>query len=242
MGRRLRPRALGPVGALAAAATLAACAGGATAPAGSWLHPSFGTGQLVGQAIVVLPVGVVVAPEGAPSDSAAVALALLAGDALAAAIEAGGAAGVAFQPAEALAALAGLSPEELVALGSSLDPSLLEPARGGELSPEAATRWRDVATRTEERYFLAPRSIAIERLEPLRVQATFDAWLVDATAGVVVWRARVSARNPNAPSGAAVDVYEAALEDAVTAAAGRLVSRLASLARTGVDDFEAASH
>ena len=103
-------------------------------------------------------------------------------------------------------------------------------------------RWpRCPGSRRRSSWPSSPRSISIERLEPLRVQATFDGWLVDASSAVVLWHAPVSARNPNAPSGAAVDVYEAALEDAVTAAAGRLASRLASLARTGVDDFESAA-
>jgi hypothetical protein len=235
VGRRLTPAPL------AAAVAIAACAGGASSPAGTWLHPSFGAAQLEGRTVVVLPVAGVVLPETAPSDSAAHALARLAGDALATASESGGAAGVTLEPAEALAALAGMSAEELSALAASLDPRILDAAQGAAIPGEGAALWRDAAARADERYFLLPLSITIERLEPLRVRATFDGWLVDAASAVVLWRAPVSAVNPHAPSGAAVDVYEAALEDAVSAAAGALASRLARLARTGAGDFEAAA-
>jgi hypothetical protein len=238
VGRRLTAA---PRAALSAAVVVAACAGGATPPAGTWLHPSFGAAQLEGRTVVVLPVAGVVLPEAAPSDSAAVALARLAGDALANAIESGGAAGVTLEPAEALAALAGMSAEELAALAAPLDPRILDPAQGGAIPGDGAALWRDAGARADERYFLLPLSVTIERVEPLRVRATFDGWLVDATSAVVLWRAPVSAMNPHAPSGAAVDVYEAALEDAVSAAAGALASRLARLARTGVGDFESAA-
>lgn len=221
---------------------VAACAGGAaTPPAGTWLHPSFSAPQLEGRTVVVLPVAGVVLPEAAPSDSAALALTRLAGDALANAIESGGAAGLTLEPAEALAALAGMSAEELGVLAASLDPRILAPAQGGEIPGEGATLWRDAAARADERYFLLPLSVTIERVEPLRVRASLDAWLVDAVSSVVLWRAMVPAMNPHAPSGAAVDVYEAALEDAVSAAAEALASRLARLARTGAGDFEAAT-
>lgn len=243
MGRRLTAGSLAAAGARAAApvlsAVLAACAGSATPPAGTWLHPSFGAAQLEGRTVVVLPVAGVVLPEAAPSDSAALALARLAGDALANAIESGGAAGVTLEPAEALAALAGMSAEELTALAASLDPGVLDRARGGEIPEAGAALWRDAGARADQRYFLVPRSVAIERVEPLRVRATFDGWLVDAASARVLWRAPVSAQNPHAPSGAAVDVYEAALEDAVSAAAAALASRLARLARTGAGDVEA---
>lgn len=225
----------------AALVAFGACAGAAAGPrAGAWLHPSFGATQLERHTIVVLPVASVAVPDAAPTDSAAVALAALAGDALATAMEAGGAAGLAIEPARAMAELRGLTDAELDALVVSLDPRILEPDVGGELSGEAAALWRDVANRTRERYFLTPRSLAIERLEPLRVRATFDVWLVDANAAVVLWQAPIGARNAHAPSGAAVDIYERALEDAVDAAAGGLAARLAALVRTGRDAVEPA--
>ena len=222
-------------------ATVACGGGAARPPAGAWLHPSFGATQLERHTIVVLPIVSVVLPEAAPSDSAAVALAALAGDALANAMEAGGAAGLAIEPARAMAGLQGLDDAELAAVVASLDPRVLEPDVGGDLSGEAAVLWREIANRTRERYFLAPRSLAIERIEPLRVLATFDVWLVDGNAAVVLWHAAVRARNAHAPSGAAVDIYERAVEDAVDAAAGALASRLAALVRSGRDTIEPAT-
>jgi hypothetical protein len=59
---------------------------------------------------------------------------------------------------------------------------------------------------------------------------------VDAQAATVLWHALITAVNPHAPSGAAVDVYEAALEDAIDAAAAKLAGRLARIARTGRDE------
>lgn len=234
-------RSLAGTSVLLVVVAVAACAGGDTPPAGTWLHPSFSAPQLEGRTVVVLPVAGVVLPEAAPSDSAALALARLAGDALANAVESGGAAGVSLEPAEALAALAGMSAQELGGLAASLDPRILDREQGGEIPGEGAELWRDAAARADERYFLLPLSVTIERVEALRVRATFDGWLVDAVSSVVLWRAMVPALNPHAPSGAAVDVYEAALEDAVSAAAEALAARLARLARTGAGDFEAAA-
>jgi len=230
------------VNALRAAAVLAlaACAGAATPPGGSWLHPSFGAGQLEGHAVVVLPLGAVARVDGAvPSDSAAAALALRAGEALATALETGGT-GLAVRPAMAVAAIGALSAEDVAGLYEPLGAALLDPARGGEIAGDPAPRWRDIADRTDVRYFLVPRSLSIARLEPLRVRAAVDAWLVDAASATVLWHADISAVNPHAPSGAAADVYAAALEDAIDATASTLSARLARLARTGSDDFEVA--
>lgn len=219
--------------------TLAACIGAATPPAGSWLHPSFGAGQLEGQTVVVLPVGAVSQTEGAlPSDSAAW-LALRAGEALATGLETGGTAGAAVRPVVAIVALGTLSEDEVRALYEPLIPALIDAAQGGEIPADAAARWRDVADRTRQRYFLLPRSLAIDRIEPLRVRATFDAWLVDGISATVLWHADVSSVNQHAPSGAAADVYRAALDDAIDAAVSSLSARLARLARTGSDDFGA---
>jgi hypothetical protein len=132
-----------------------------------------------------------------------------------------------------------LSEEDVRALYEPLTPAVLEVAQGGEIAAAAAARWRAVADRTSERYFLIPRSLSIARIEPLRVRATFDAWLVDGTSATVLWHADVSAVNQHAPSGAAADVYGAVLEDAIAAAVSSLSARLARLARTGTDDFGA---
>jgi hypothetical protein len=175
-----------------------------------------------------------------PTDTVSVSLALRAGEALATALEAGGAAGFAVQPAVAVAALGTLSQGEVDALYEPLISTVLDPGQGGEISADGAGRWRDVADRTDLRYFLVPRSLSITRLEPLRVRAVLDAWLVDAAAATVLWHADVAAVNPHAPSGAAADVYEAALVDAIDAVAASLVARLVRLARTGSDDFGAA--
>jgi hypothetical protein len=219
----------------------AGCGGAVSPPAGSWLHPSFGAAQLEGETVVVLPVGAVSTAEGAvSSDSVAASLALRAGEALATGLETGGAAGVAVRPVVAIVALGTLSEEEVRSLYAPLSPTVLDAAQGGRLDPDGAARWRDVADRTGRRYFLLPRSLSIDRLEPLRVRATFDAWLVDASSATVLWHADVSAVNPHAPSGAAADVYGAALDDAIHAAASGLAARLARLARTGSDDFEGA--
>jgi hypothetical protein len=166
-------------------------------------------------------------------------LAVRAGEALATGLETRGAAGVAVRPVVAIVALASLSVDEVRALYEPLIPAVLDADQGGEIPAGAAARWRDVADRTSQRYFLLPRSLSIARLEPLRVRATFDAWLVDATSATVLWHADVSAVNQHAPSGAAADVYEAVLEDAITAAVSSLSARLVRLARTGSDDFGA---
>jgi len=222
----------------AAALALAACSGAATPPAGSWLHPSFGAGQLEGETVVVLPVGAVSQAEGAtPSDSVAASLAFQAGEALATGLETGGAAGVAVRPVVAIVALGSLSEAEVRALYEPLTPAVLDAAQGGEMAADAAARWRDAADRTGQRYFLLPRALSIARIEPLRVRVTFDAWLVDASSATVLWHADVSAVNQHAPSGAAADVYGAVLEDAIAAAVSNLSARLARLARTGTDDF-----
>lgn len=225
----------------AAALALAACAGAASPPVGSWLHPSFGAGQLEGETVVVLPVGAVSQSDGAvPSDSMAAWLALRAGEALATSLETGGAAGLAVRPVVAIVALGSLSEEEVRALYEGLTPALLDAAHGGELPADPAALWQDVDERTEERFFLVPRLLTIARIEPLRVRATFDAWLVDAASATVLWHANVSAVNEHAPSGAAADVYGAVLDDAIAAAVSSLSARLARLARTGSDDFGAA--
>jgi hypothetical protein len=224
----------------AAALLLAGCAGSAVPPAGSWLHPSFGARQLEGETVVVLPVGAVAESEGSvPSDSLAQALALRAGEALATGLEAGGAAGRTVRPVMAIVELASLSPEEVRDLYDPLTPALLEGSRGGEIPGGPAAGWRDVTDRTGQRYFLLPKTLSIARLEPLRVRATFDAWLVDGASATVLWHAPVGAVNEHAPSGAAEDVYAAALDDAIAAAVSTLASRLARLARTGTDDFGA---
>jgi len=227
-------------GSIATVLALAGCAGSAPPPGGSWLHPSFGARQLEGETLVVLPVGGVAESDGAlPSDSLAAALALRAGEALATGLEAGGAAGRTVRPVVAIVELGSLSPEEVRALYDPLTPALLEGSPGGEIPGGPAAGWRDVTDRTGERYFLLPKTLSIARLEPLRVRATFDAWLVDATSATVLWHAPVSAVNEHAPSGAAADVYAAALDDAIAAAVSTLASRLARLARTGTDDFGA---
>ena len=143
------------------------------------------------------------------------------------------------RPVVAIVELGSLSPEEVRALYDPLTPALLEGSPGGEIPGGPAAGWRDVTDRTGERYFLLPKTLSIARLEPLRVRATFDAWLVDATSATVLWHAPVSAVNEHAPSGAAADVYAAALDDAIAAAVSTLASRLARLARTGTDDFGA---
>jgi hypothetical protein len=222
------------------AVLLAACAGAATPPAGSWLHPSFGARQLEGETVVVLPVGAVAESDGSlPSDSLAEALALRAGEALATGLETGGAAGHAMRPVVTILELGTLSADQVRALYEPLTPALLDPALGGRM-PGPPPGWRDVVDRTGQRYFLVPKSLAIARLEPLRVRATFDAWLVDGASATVLWHAWIAAVNEHAPSGAAADVYAAALDDAVAAAVSTLASRLARLARTGTDDFGAA--
>ncbi|HET6362024.1 MAG TPA: hypothetical protein VFH11_08200 [Gemmatimonadota bacterium] len=227
-------------GAAATVLALAACAGSAPPPGGSWLHPSFGARQLEGETVVVLPVGAVSEADGSlPSDSLATALALRAGEALATGLETGGAAGRAVRPVVAIVELGSLSPEEVRALYDPLTPALLEGSPGGEIPGGPAAGWRDVTDRTGQRYFLLPKTLSIARLEPLRVRATLDAWLVDAASATVLWHAPVSAVNEHAPSGAAADVYGAALDDAVAAAVSTLASRLARLARTGTDDFGA---
>jgi hypothetical protein len=200
---------------------LEACAGGASPPAGSWLHPSFGAGQLQRRTVVVFPVGSVTLEGAALSDSVAAALAMQAVEALA-----------------TVAAFVSLPDDEVGALYDPLTSAVLESGQGGELPGEASVRWRGVANRFGERYFLVPRSLSIERLEPLRVRAGLDAWLLDASAALVLWHAQVSATNPHAPSGTAADVYAAALEDAVEAVAATVASRLARLGRTGSDRFE----
>ena len=223
----------------AALLALAACGAAAAPPAGSWLHPSFGAGQLEGETIVVLPVGAVSAVGAeVASDSLAASLALEAGEALATGLETGGAVGAAVRPVVAIVALGTLSEEEVRALYAPLSPDVLGADRSGRLDPDEAARWRAVADRTGRRYFLLPRSLSIQRLEPLRVRATFDAWLLDATSATVLWQADVSAVNAHAPSGAAADVYGAALDDAIHAAVSDLSMRLARLARSGSDDFE----
>ncbi|HYO47721.1 MAG TPA: hypothetical protein VEY33_13640 [Gemmatimonadota bacterium] len=225
----------------AAALALAACAGAASPPAGSWLHPSFGAGQLEGETVVVLPVGAVSqSDEAMPSDSMAAWLVLRAGEALATGLETGGPAGLAVRPVVAIVALGSLSEEEVRALYEGLTPALLDAAQGGELPADPAALWQNVDERTEERFFLVPRLLTIARIEPLRVRATFDAWLVDAASATVLWHANVSAVNEHAPSGAAADVYGAVLDDAIAAAVSSLSARLARLARTGSDDFGAA--
>lgn len=223
-----------------AALLLAACAGSAVPPAGSWIHPSFGARQLEGETVVVLPVGAVAQSEGAlPSDSLAQMLALRAGEALATGLETGGAAGRTVRPVVAIVELGTLSPEEVRALYDPLTPALLEGSGGGEIPGGPSAGWRDVTDRTGQRYFLLPKSLSVARLEPLRVRATFDAWLVDGASATVLWHALVGAVNEHAPSGAAADVYAAALDDAVAAAVSTLSARLARLARTGRDDFGA---
>jgi hypothetical protein len=230
-----------PLRLATAVAVAAGCGGAASPPAGSWLHPSFGAAQLEGETVVVLPVGAVSTGDAAvSSDSVAASLALRAGEALATAVETGGAAGMAVRPVVAIVALGTLSEEEVRSLYAPLSPAVLDPAQGGRLDSDGAARWRDVADRTGRRYFLLPRSLSIDRLEPLRVRATFDAWLVDAISATVLWHADVSAVNPHAPSGAAADVYGAALDDAIHAAASGLAARLARLARSGSDEFEGA--
>lgn len=224
-----------------AALVVAGCAGGATRPVGSWLHPSLGAGQLERETVVVLPVGAIALPAGAAEDSLANALARQAGEALANALQAGGASALAVRPAAAIASLATLSDEQIAGLYAPLALALLEPARGGEIPAPDGDAWRDAAARADARIFLVPRALTIARLEPLRVRATFDAWLVDGEAATVLWHAPVSADNPHAPSGAVIDVFQAALEDALDAAAARLAARLARLARTGADEVEAAA-
>ncbi len=238
----VRARSVGSAAVGVAAATLlAACAGSAPPPGGSWLHPSFGARQLEGETVVVLPVGGVSESDGSlPSDSLASALALRAGEALATGLETGGAAGRTVRPVVAIVELGSLSAEEVRALYDPLTPAVLEGSPGGEIPGGPAAGWRDVTDRTGQRYFLLPKTLSIARLEPLRVRATFDAWLVDATSATVLWHAPVSAVNEHAPSGAAADVYAAALDDAIAAAVSTLASRLARLARTGTDDFGAA--
>jgi hypothetical protein len=227
--------------AIAGCVVVAGCGAAATPPPGSWLHPSFGAAQLEGETVVVLPVGAVSAAGGAvTSDSVAASLAVRAGEALATGLETGGAAGAAVRPVVTIMTLGTLSEEEVRALYAPLSADVLDAAQGGQLDPDAAARWRGVADRTGQRYFLLPRSLSIDRLEPLRVRATFDAWLVDGTSSTVLWHADVSAVNAHAPSGAAADVYGAALDDAIHAAASGLAARLARLARTGSDDFEGA--
>ena len=225
--------------ACAAALFLAGCGGAAGPPPGSWVHPSFGARQLEGETIVVLPVGAVSESDGSlPSDTLAAALALRAGEALATGLESGGAAGRTVRPVVAIVELTTLSSEEVRTLYEPLTPALLDPAFGGEI-PGPPPAWRDVTDRSGQRYFLVPKSLAIARLEPLRVRATFDAWLVDGASATVLWHAWIAAVNEHAPSGAAADVYGAALDDAVAAAVSTLASRLARLARTGTDDFGA---
>lgn len=238
----MSPREFAVAGAVVATAVaaIAGCGAGATPPPGSWLHPSFGAAQLEGETIVVLPVGAVSASGGVTSDSVAASLAVRAGEALATGLETGGAAGAAVRPVVTIMTLGTLSEEEVRSLYAPLSGAVLDAAQGGRLDPDAATRWRAVADRTGQRYFLLPRSLSIDRLEPLRVRATFDAWLVDGTSATVLWHADVSAVNAHAPSGAAADVYGAALDDAIHAAASGLAARLARLARTGSDDFETA--
>lgn len=227
--------------AVAAAVVAAGCGAAATPPPGSWLHPSFGAAQLEGETVVVLPVGTVSMSDGAvTSDSMASSLAVRAGEALATGLETGGAAGAAVRPVVAIVTLGTLSEEEVRSLYAPLSTAVLDADQGGRLDPDTAARWRDAADRTGRRYFLLPRSLSIDRLEPLRVRATFDAWLVDGNSATVLWHADVSAVNEHAPSGAAADVYGAALDDAIHAAASGLAARLARLARTGADDFEAA--
>ena len=232
MGRRLR--ALVSTMALA----LTACAGGVTRPAGSWLHPSVGQGQLEGETVVVLPVGAVGIVDGAvPSDSTAAALAVRAGEAIAGALEAGGGAGFAVRPVRAILALGSLSEAQVDSLYEPLTAEVLDaPRQGGEIAEPEAAGWRNVAYRTEQRFVLVPRSLTIARIEPLRVRADVDTWLVDAESATVLWHAVITAVNPHAPSGAAVDVYEAALEDAIDAAAAIMAGRLARIARTGRDE------
>lgn len=232
-------RAAGSAAAVAVALALAGCAGSATPPAGSWLHPSFGARQLEGETVVVLPVGAVAESDGSlPSDSLAAALALRAGEALATGLETGGAAGRTVRPVVAIVELGSLSAEEVRALYDPLTPAVLEGVPGGAI-PGGVAAWRDVTDRTGQRYFLLPKSLSIARLEPLRVRATFDAWLVDGASATVLWHAFVGAVNEHAPSGAAADVYAAALDDAVAAAVSTLSARLERLARTGTDDFGA---
>ncbi|HJR52460.1 MAG TPA: hypothetical protein VJ982_01975 [Gemmatimonadota bacterium] len=233
-------KAAGTAAAVAVALVLAGCAGSATPPAGSWLHPSFGARQLEGETVVVLPVGAVAQSDGSlPSDSLAQALALRAGEALATGLETGGAAGRTVRPVVAVVTLGSLSAEEVRALYDPLTPALLDGSSAGEILGGPAAGWRGVTDRTGQRYFLLPKTLSITRLEPLRVRATFDAWLVDGVSATVLWHAFVGAVNEHAPSGAAADVYAAALDDAVAAAVSTLSARLERLARTGTDDFGA---
>jgi hypothetical protein len=221
---------------LAGTLALSACAGGATPPPASWLHPSVYQRQLEGETVVVLPVGAVTVTDAAvPTDSGAAALAWRAGEAIAAALETGGAAGLAVRPVRAGVVLdALLSDSQVDSLYAPLTPAVLD--AGGEIAGPAGAGWREVAARTEQRFVLVPRSLGITRPEPLRVRAEVDAWLLDAAAALVLWHAVVSAVNPHAPSGAAADVYQAALEDAIDSAAATLAERLARVARTGRDD------
>jgi hypothetical protein len=219
----------------AGALALSACAGGGTPPPAAWVHPSVYQRQLEGETVVVLPVGGVTMTDAAvPSDSGAAALAWRAGEAIATALETGGAAGLAVRPVRAAIVLGAMSESQVDSLYAPLTPAALE--AGGEITGPPAAEWREVADRTEQRFVLVPRSLRIARLEPLRVRADVDAWLVDAAAALVLWHAVVTAVNPHAPSGAAADVYEAALEDAIDSVAATLADRLARVARTGRDD------
>ena len=141
MGGRVRAVLLS-----AAAVTLTACAGAAQPPAGSsWLHPSVGQGQLEGETVVVLPVGAVEVVDGAvPSDDAAAALAVHAGEAIAGALEAGGGAGFAIRPVRAIVALGLLSESQVDSLYEPLTREVLDaPRQGGEIPEPEAAGWRD---------------------------------------------------------------------------------------------------
>lgn len=227
------------VGALLAS-LVPACAGAPPRPPAAFVAPGFSSEQLATERLAVLPLGRLGLPEGGPRDldrdSLEAALARLVEETLATAVAETGVVGRTVGPRVIAPVLAGTAGATRGRAYAALDRATLTGV--GALDDAPADDLRSLGRAIGAGFLLVPHALDLAPADLFRFEALLAVDLVHADAGRVVWRETVRAESEGAPSGAAPDLYVAALEGAVRAAAVRTATRLS---RLGQDDAESAA-
>lgn len=219
-------------GAPAATVVLAAALGcftGSSVRDGAWSSVPPSPQELADSSVVVLPIGSVALPDEvvtATGDSVRPLLIVYGGSQLAIALQSGGVVGRALAPGDPGRMAAWLDAEVVKEAYDALDR--LEPLEesGGGLDRAGREAFETLALAAGPRLVLAPRRLEVDQIDLLQWRARLLAYLVDADAGRVVWRAETVSEEHLPPAGRSPDILVDLLERATRSAAQATAHRL----------------
>jgi len=215
------------------------CSSGSSVRGGAWSNVPPSPQELASSPVVVLPIGSVTLPDevvAVTGDSVRPSLIVYGGSQLALALQSGGVVGRAVASGDGRRTASWLDAEVVREAYEALDR--LEPLEesAGALDPAGREAFRNLAFAAGYRLVLAPRLLEVDRIDLLQWRARLVAYLVDADAGRVVWRAETVSEEHLPPAGRSSDLLVELLERATRSAAQATARRLRGGDERGAPD------